>query len=272
MTAPLRDSFAHDGVVLVRDAVASDWLARLDLIVDRIAATPGRWATDTGDQAGRGRSVDERYLWRDDATVRSFALESGIAGLVSEAMDCRTLRFYYDHWFLKERGPLTATPWHQDAPYWPFSGRQIASAWLALTDVDEGSSALEIVKGSHRWNKQYRPTRFVPSDGKDDWINNSGADGEEMPDIDANRDSYDIFHEPMHRGDVLIFSAWCVHAAPANTTSTRRAAVSTRWLGDDVLWRPHAGADPTVGRDDVALAPGDQVTDDDRFPIAWKKS
>lgn len=270
------DAYDRDGVVLVRNAVASDWLERLNALIEAIVASPSRWASDSDEQgvgpAGQGRALDERYLWRENAEVRRFVFDSGVADLVGQAMQTNTLRFYFDHWFVKEPGTNNETPWHQDAPYWPFTGRQIASVWLALSPVDQQASGLELIKGSHKWNKNYKPQRFVKTDPKTDWLRKAeAAPGEEIPDIDNDRQAYDIFSEPMNPGDGLIFSAWMVHAAPHNRSMRRRAAVSTRWLGDDVRWSPHSQADPTVRQQDVSVQPGELATDDDRFPVVWRR-
>ncbi|MEM7478182.1 MAG: phytanoyl-CoA dioxygenase family protein, partial [Planctomycetota bacterium] len=40
-------------------------------------------------------------------------------------MDSASARFYFDHLFVKQPGTDNPTPWHQDAPYWPFRGRKI---------------------------------------------------------------------------------------------------------------------------------------------------
>ncbi len=272
LTAKEIATFDRDGVVLVKNAVAPEWLARVNDIVERIMTAPSRWASDTGDQGeGRGRALDERYLWRDNDDVRSFVFESGVAGLVGQAMRSRELRLYFDHWFVKEPGTMTETPWHQDAPYWPFTGKQIASLWLSLGAVDRSASGLEFVKGSHNWGKAYKPQRFVKTDPKTQWLRQAeNAQGEDVPDIEANRDAYDIFCEPMEPGDGLIFSAWIVHASSHNRSKRRRAAVSTRWLGDDVRWAPHPEADPTVRPEDVCVRPGELAADDDRFPVVWR--
>lgn len=274
LTAEQVDEFARDGVVLIREAVSDRWLKHLESIVDKIVSAPSRWASDTGQQEkGGGRALDERYLWRDDADVKDFVFDSGVAGLVGQAMRARTLRFYFDHWFIKEPGTMTETPWHQDAPYWPFTGEQIASLWIPLVPVDREASALEFVKGSHRWRKQFKPQRFVKNDPKTQWLRQAeDARGEDVPDIEADRDAYEISCVPMEPGDAVIFSAWIVHAAPHNRSPGRRTASSTRWLGDDVRWAPNPQADPTVRQEDVCVAPGELAADDDRFPVAWKAS
>ena len=267
------DAFHRDGVVLIRGALGPEWLSRLRAIIDSILEEPGPWIwiSDTGDQGrGAGRSLDARYLWRENDAVRSFVFDSGVAGLVGQAMGCEELRFYFDHWFVKEPGGKTSTPWHQDVSYWPFTGRQIASLWLPLTEVDRASSGLELVKGSHRWGKFYKPRRFVASDHKSNWIHD--ADGETLPDIEAESDRHDIFSEPMQPGDALIFSAWIIHAAPSNASDRTRAAVSTRWLGDDVRWHPHPAADPSIRQENLTIEPGELARDDDVFPVAWMRT
>ena len=265
------DAFQRDGVVLILGAFGLEWLSRLRAIVDSILEEPGGFISDTGDQGrGAGRALDARYLWRENDAVRSFVFDSGVADLVGQAMGCEELRFYFDHWFVKEPGAKTSTPWHQDVSYWPFTGQQIASLWLPLTEVDRASSGLELVKGSHRWGKCYKPRRFVASDQKSDWIHD--AEGETLPDIEAERDRHDIFSEPMQPGDALIFSAWIIHAAPSNTSERTRAAVSTRWLGDDVRWRPHPAADPSIRQEDLSIEPGELARDDDVFPVAWMRT
>ena len=52
----------------------------------------------------------------------------------------------------------------------------------------------------------------------------------------------------------------------------RLAALSTRWLGDDAIWHPHAGADRTVTQEQVAVNPGDTPVDDSVFPCVWQDS
>ena len=91
-----------------------------------------------------------------------------------------------------------------------------------------------------------------------------------MPDIAARRSEFDIVSYEMAAGDALIFSAWVLHGSSGNdSNSAQRAAFSTRWLGDDAVWHPHVGADPTVTQDDVQIKPGQPPLDDQVFPQFW---
>jgi hypothetical protein len=40
-------------------------------------------------------------------------------------------------------------------------------------------------------------------------------------------------------------------------------------LGDDAVWSPHPGCDPSVTQDDTTAVPGGYPADDDRFPLVW---
>jgi ectoine hydroxylase-related dioxygenase (phytanoyl-CoA dioxygenase family) len=93
-----------------------------------------------------------------------------------------------------------------------------------------------------------------------------------VPDIDANREEYDIVSFDMAPGDALIFSAWILHGARGNSSSTQdRVALSTRWLGDDVLWDPREGVDPTVDPTQVLVDPGMPPRDNSFFPEVYKQ-
>ena len=51
------------------------------------------------------------------------------------------------------------TPWHHDLTFWPVTGQQICSAWIALDPVDPANGGVEYVRGSHRWQERFRPTQ-----------------------------------------------------------------------------------------------------------------
>jgi ectoine hydroxylase-related dioxygenase (phytanoyl-CoA dioxygenase family) len=267
--ADLRASFADDGVVKVSRAVDVSWIERLEPWVERHLNDPSPWVNDNNPGASSNRLFTDRYMWRHEPLIREFAMESGVAEVAGQLMDATSARLYFDHLLVKEPGTMAPTPWHQDLPYWPFLGRQIASVWVALTEATVESSSLEFVRGSHRWDSYFAPKNFgAREDHPGDWT--ADADGEEMPDIEADRSAFDVIGFDVQPGDALVFSAWIVHGAPGNVGGRRRAALSTRWLGDDAVWHPHPGSDPTVGQEHVVVAPGASVAgDDDRFPVGW---
>jgi ectoine hydroxylase-related dioxygenase (phytanoyl-CoA dioxygenase family) len=265
------EAFERDGAILVKNAVSEKWVKRLLTVIDKNLSNPSKWANDN-DQGDGVRMFTDRYQWRSNETIRDYIFNSGIAGLVAQAMGSSTARFYFDHLLIKEPNTNIATPWHQDTPYWPFKGYQIASAWLSLTKNTVQQSSMEFIRGSHRSRDIYRPEAFGGGDKNPNasWTGKQG--GKPVPAIEADRDAFDILGFDVEPGDAIIFSAWTLHGAPGNTTgNTRRAALSTRWLGDDVTWYPHVGADPIVGSEDVSIKSGEAPHDDEVFPCCWRQ-
>ena len=262
LSAEQQATFAADGVVKVEGAVAPELVEAMLLAADEQVRSPGSWVTDTNPGADHDRLFTSRYRWRDDQTIKRFMVESGVAGLMADALQSKSMRFYFDHLLIKEPMTEAPTPWHQDIPYWPFLGRQIGSVWVALTEATVAESGLEFVRGSHLWDKYYAPESF---DQAVNWT--AEFDGERVPDVSAARHDYDIVGFDVEPGDAIVFSAWVIHGAPGNGGPNRRVAFSTRWLGDDAVWAPHPGCDPTITQDDVDLAPGQYPADDDAFPL-----
>lgn len=259
-----RQAFAEDGVVKITQAVSQSWINKLLEVVESEVAEPGPWITDTNPGAATDRLFTTRYQWREDPIRRQFIFDSGVARLVGQLMSSSSVRLYFDHLLIKEPETDAPTPWHQDIPYWPFLGRKIASCWVALTPATVADSSLEFVRGSQDWGNYYAPKSFNPNER---W--KQGSTGIEVPDIEAARSDFDIVGFDVEPGDALIFSSWILHGAPGNAGSGRRAAFSTRWLGDDAVWNPHASSDPIVTQEHVSVQPGEYPADDDRFPAVW---
>ena len=259
-------SFRTNGVVKVSGAVDPSWIPELLAVADGQLTKPSKWVNDVNAGASENRLFTDRYLWRHNDVIHRFVHDSGCARLAAQAMSSNSARFYFDHLLIKKVNTPTITPWHQDAPYWPFRGKQIASIWLALTPVTVEGSGMEFIRGSHLDDVYYLPEVFGGADNKSgQWANEQ--QGVAVPDIDANREEFDIVSFDMAPGDALIFSAWILHGARGNSSSTQdRVALSTRWLGDDVLWDPREGVDPTVDPAQVLVDPGVPPRDNSFFP------
>ena len=266
------DDYQTEGAVLVKQCVAPGWVDRMIKAIDRQLANPGKWVQDTNPGADQGRFLHDRYLWPTEKEFREYVFNSGVGELAAQAMRSKTSRIYFDHVFVKEPNTEEEFFWHQDLPYWPFKGMQICSVWLSLTDTDIHSSGLEFVRGSHTWNKWYKPV--IPGSEDDDlgtWIGTS--DEEEIPDFNQIRDDYEFLSFETRAGDAVIFNTAIAHTSHGNKSPhKRRLALSTRWLGDDACWDPRPGTDPIVTQNDVDLEPSAYARDDKTFPIVWQSS
>lgn len=266
VTDALVGEFATDGVVKIPGAVDRGLIDEVLEVAERQLEDPGAWVTDTNPGARTGRLFTTRYLWPTNDTIRRFAFESGVAEIAGRLMGATSTRLYFDHLLIKEPDTENPTPWHQDIPYWPFLGKQICSVWVACSDATVAESSLEFVRGSHLWDAYYAPEAFGESAKQ--WVDD--FDGERCPDVEAARDEFDIVGFDVQAGDAIAFSSWIVHGAGGNRGGRRRVALSTRWLGDDSTWYPHAGSDPTVTEADTTATPGAYPADDDRFPVGWR--
>ena len=270
ITPEMRAAFDADGVVKVPGAVGGEWVDRILADAQRELDDPGPWVTDTNPGGSRDRLFTTRYRWRHEPAVWDFVFRSPIAAMAAALTGSSTMRFYFDHLLIKEPQTEALTPWHQDIGYWPFLGKQIISAWVAATPSAVAASSLEFVRGSHRWDAYYAPESF---DGQGGWTDD--FEGEPMPDIEAARGRadcpYDIVGFDVEPGDAIFFSAWIIHGAPPNSGAGRRVALSTRWLGDDAVWFPHPGCDPTVTQADTTAVPGEYPADDERFPLVHQQ-
>lgn len=260
----LIEQYERDGAVCVRGAVdtetAASLLANLDAL---IADGNDRWTTI------RNGGFSDRHLWPSMPWMYDFCVKSRLPEIVGRLMRSQQARLFFDHTFVRDAGTTQDTPWHQDRPYWPFQGRQIASVWVALTACDEDSSAVRFVRGSHAWGKVFRPMAFARQGGSSEFLGENAA-LDEIPDIDAAPDQYEVLCWDMQPGDAIVFGAEVVHGAKQNKDmSRRRAALSIRYIGDDATWDPREGTDPIVTGDRVGVSPGELPQNEEWFPKVW---
>jgi ectoine hydroxylase-related dioxygenase (phytanoyl-CoA dioxygenase family) len=174
------------------------------------------------------------------------------------------VRLFYDQVFVKEPQTAEMTDWHQDLPFWPMRGNDIASVWVALTAVNQDNSAVEYLAGSHQWGKFYAAA--IPD--KDPRFK---SDLEPCPNFSKEKGNpqYRFLSWDMAPGDCLVHHPLTVHGAEGNFSPTRRrVGISTRYFGRDARWDPRPATMKVTG--DPALEPGRHPDDDRVFPVAWR--
>ena len=88
-----------------------------------------------------------------------------------------------------------------------------------------------------------------------------------MPDIDGNRDAYDIIGWALAPGDAVAFDYRVVHGAPANDSpSAQRRAFSLRLVGDGTTFVRREGVVTSPPFPDVTLQNGAPLSGD-AFPV-----
>ena len=92
-------------------------------------------------------------------TIRDVLFTSALARLAATLLGGDAVVLVEDQWFASAPGADTASPWHQDEPYYNIDGAFV-TLWLALDDAPAGA-ALSVVAGSHRWGRTFAPVAFV---------------------------------------------------------------------------------------------------------------
>ena len=91
----------------------------------------------------------------------------------------------------------------------------------------------------------------------------------ELPDIEADRGSFDLRRYEMEPGDAIFFDFLTVHGAPGFPFDGRRRVLSLRYLSDRVRHAPRSWpTSPAFPGLDAELAPGAPM-DHPLFPVVW---
>ncbi|GAA6201909.1 phytanoyl-CoA dioxygenase family protein [Aquicoccus sp. SU-CL01552] len=265
MTHPLLspadiDTFQRDGVVLVKGLFA-DHVETLRRGVAANMAAPGPYASDNDKAGETGRFFDDYCNWTRIPEFAEVVQTSPVAEVAADLMRSRGVQMFHDHVLVKEPGTSMATPWHQDGPYYFVEGTQTVSFWSPLDPVR--AATLRCVAGSHRWEKEVLPTRWVSEDG---YFPDAG---QYMPVPDPEAEGMRIVEYAMEPGDAVAFNFRTLHGARGNTSDARRRAFSIRLVGDDARYveRPGPTSPPFPGH---AMLPG-QPLREDWFPVIWPR-
>jgi ectoine hydroxylase-related dioxygenase (phytanoyl-CoA dioxygenase family) len=256
--------FQNEGVTVLRGFFA-DWV---DTLRDGIAANiakPNPDARIYQCETGGGQFFVDYCSWQRIPQYRDFIFNSLAAEIGANLMNSEKVQLFHEHVLVKEAQTALATPWHHDMPYYCVDGPKTVSLWIPLDKVPR-ERTLEFVSRSHQWGKSFRPQRF---NGQP--LNES--DGlEEIPNINDNRNDYDIVGWDLMPGDAVAFDYRTLHGASANhSTSSRRRAFSLRLVGDDVRFVRRQNIVTSPPFNHVALLDGDPLVGNE-FPLLYQKS
>ena len=263
------DAFARDGAICLRGVFGTSAVAALCEAVAWSMDHPGPHAMDFAGATAEASFFGDVFVWTRHPAYRDLVINRRMAALAGELLGAERIGFFYDHLLVKEPGSAAPTPWHQDAPYWPMSGRLCCSLWVALDPVSRRNGAVEYVRGSHLSDKSYAPASFK---GDDRLVN---AALEPMPDIEANRDAHDLLHWDMAPGDVTVHHCMTLHGAPGNESTARRRGLALRFIGEDVRYDERPGIPETMTGSIATLAPEMAIGDaygGEWFPELWRRS
>ncbi|MEX0349484.1 MAG: phytanoyl-CoA dioxygenase family protein [Paracoccaceae bacterium] len=265
MTHPLLtqsdiDTYQHDGVVVIR-GLFDGYVDQLRAGVAANMEAPGPYASENEKAGETGRFFDDYCNWTRIAPFREVIETSPAAEVAADLMRSTRVQMFHDHVLVKEPGTSMVTPWHQDGPYYFVHGQQTVSFWAPLDPVDEAT--LRCVIGSHSWEKEVLPTRWVTQEGY------FPDEGQYLPVPDPDADGMPVAEFAMEPGDAVAFNFRTLHGARGNTSASRRRAFSLRLVGDDARYveRPGPTSPPFPGH---GMQAGERLRED-WFPVLFER-
>jgi ectoine hydroxylase-related dioxygenase (phytanoyl-CoA dioxygenase family) len=253
-------AFQEDGVVLLRGVFDQASIEDLRAGVEHNMATPGEYTRGYTEEGEPGHFFGDYCNWARIPEYRDFMINSPAPRLAQALMGSAKVNLFHEHVLVKEPGTLKPTPWHHDQPYYCVDGSDSCSFWIPLDPVAR-ESCVEFIAGSHRWGKWYTPTRFVGVE-----YDRAAEDSESIPDINAEREKYDIRGFELEPGDCIAFHFLTVHGAPGNASPVaRRRAFAARYTGDDARFARRTGI-MSPPFPEVTLQTGDPM-DCETFPL-----
>ena len=179
-------TYQEVGVVYLPDILDAEWIKHLaasidevverdDLIVrnfSKIAETlvdpekpaePGSLQERLADKIGKatGRFLMGCGNWSKTQDLRALITHTCLGRIAGALMQSSEVRVHNDLMFCKEPGSLHRTAWHQDMSYWNIQGDQCLTLWIPVDVVDEGNGMMGYIRGSHRWQDEFKSNRIV---------------------------------------------------------------------------------------------------------------
>ena len=140
-----RRRYESDGVVVLPKCIGLNWVEALREAIDRDIHNPGPYVHSYDSEDSAGYFHGNLRTWENDPTFRSFCMDSSLPGVAAALFGSRKVNLLYDQIFVKEPATMVRTRWHNDQPYWPVQGRQVASFWIALDLVTTENGAVEFI-------------------------------------------------------------------------------------------------------------------------------
>lgn len=224
----------ESGAVVVRNAFDEMEVELVRAGIEQNLASPSERQKVASDPTDPGLFVEDFCNWQRIPEYEQFLRHSRAADIAGALMESATVRLFHDHMLVKEPGTRQQTPWHQDQPYYNIDGRMSCSMWMPVDPVALGSS-LEFLSGSHL-GPWLMPRTF--QDAQAQWFPEGSLD--DLPDIESDREQFDINAWAMEPGDAVFFHMLTLHRAGGVEGTRRRRAFSLRFLGDDITHAPRS--------------------------------
>lgn len=255
------EAFERDGAVLLK-GIFTDHVESVRQAIEENKSNPSWRERTYKPEDGSAPFFQDYVVWNRFDGYRDLVTNSPMAEAAATLMQSRAAQIFHDHVLVKEPGNSIRTPWHQDQPYYLVEAEKTVSFWVPLDPIPRDRT-IEYIRGSHKWDKTFRPDRF---DGTPLFADDTS---EAVPDVEANRDAMDVIGWAVEPGDAVAFSFKTLHGAPANSSDMRRRVVSIRWVGDEARFVERPGT-TSPAFPDLEYKAGDKF-EGETFPVIFER-
>lgn len=233
--------FLRDGVVCLRQIISPEWIRLAQDGIEQQRRSPSPYATVV-DAEPLYLLIDQMPSVENDMLQR-VVFESGAGEIAKQLTFASRLRWFDDQLFYKGRGQVAETPWQQDTSYGFVDSHRIVRVWMPVDHMPR-ETAIEVVRGSHLWKKDYRraggsveTTRGPsPSDPlRFSYLRAANDDLPGLPDIETHRDAFDIVGYELDPGDVMVFNYSALHHAGSGVNFNEKCRAFAILYADDEL-------------------------------------
>lgn len=272
-----KQELEENGAICLRGVLDEEWLLLLEWGLERNRAYPGPYAFRSY-EGTEYEFINDSYNFDTIPEYRNFLYHSPVADILTEIIDSEGLWLYYDQFFLKE-GPANPTLWHQDGEQFISVGKKQATMWISVDPLSKDES-LNFIKGTHNlpyfydmWGKEGETPEALSEflSDREDRISELRANrreepGPPMPDFSKPEYADQILGWDLEPGDVIVFRNEVVHGGAPIAEGKIRRSLQARCFGDEVVFRPHKGAQPPFPHVDVFCKPGELLRHPHYFP------
>jgi ectoine hydroxylase-related dioxygenase (phytanoyl-CoA dioxygenase family) len=247
----------EDGFTHIKSLLNPDEIALLINAIEANMSNPSPFSKNMISEDG-GKFFMDFNNWNRLKPIKDFCFLPKLTDLVIDLTGSKKCWLFHDHVLVKHKHG-SATPIHQDRPYYIFKGDLNLSVWITPDYVPKNSSLI-FYKKTHKMNKIFMPKSFV--DGKNIGIN---SDFETIND-ETFKDCEKIVFD-MSPGDSIVFFNNTIHGANYHISDTPRRALSIRFLLDGTtMTKKYFNATPPYDKFGIKIEEDAQVPED-LFPL-----
>jgi non-haem Fe2+, alpha-ketoglutarate-dependent halogenase len=149
-----------------------------------------------------------------DALIREPRILDAVEDMIGPNILCWASSF-----FIKDGRDPSYVSWHQDSTYWGLEPPDIVTAWVALSESDEGNGAMRIIPDSHKLDQLGHRDTFA--------THNLLSRGQE---IAVEVDERQAVALPLAPGEMSLHHVRLIHGSEPNPSDRRRIGYAVRYL------------------------------------------